>query len=592
MWYESIILATISYVFTRDGHFLVQSAAAEPVVVTKYGSIQGVIRHFPNINKPIKSVNKFLGIPYAASPTGHLRFMAPEKPRAWKPDVYNASFYRSMCIQPPDYLFWRNFSHPESEDCLYLNVFTPVRSNSTSAEDLYPVMVYIHGGGYEIGTPAVSPGDVIPLWGVALVTIQYRLGPLGFATTGDSMAPGNYGMLDQLEALKWVQENIQAFGGDKSKVTIFGESAGGSSVGLLIMSPLSKNLFHHAIAMSGCELSPYAFGDKTAAISHTKNLASNLGCSIDESSEIIDCLRSVEARKLLTGNNANIWRPVVDGNFLTDTPEELRKSGKFNRVTMMAGFTSQEGSFFFSTLINNVTSKNIRFKTKTALTYILNKYGQTWTKDSKISETLLDAVVFMNTPWPYENVVYKVRRGFANTVTDSCVAEPAHSSLLYHSEVKAAYMYEFAHLSKLNPAANWLGVQHKDDTPYQFGFPLMNLTVLQTYDEADRNVSETIITLFTNFAKYGNPTPQPVRGASWERFNSSNRAYLRIEEPLGMAVNYYPARMAFWGDYSKKLMANKSCPFVGAMSRGSSEFQSATVQYSFVVLLLFSVNLV
>ena len=117
-----------------------------------------------------------------------------------------------------------------------------------------------HGGGYDAGTPAVSPGDVIPLWGVVLVTIQYRLGPFGFVTTGDSVAPGNYGMLDQIEALRWVQENIKAFGGDPSKVTIFGESAGGSSVGLLLVSPRSKGLFHRAISISGVDLSPFAIG--------------------------------------------------------------------------------------------------------------------------------------------------------------------------------------------------------------------------------------------------------------------------------------------------------------------------------------------
>ena len=572
MRYESITIVTVLvYLSTTGNLFFAQSKADELIVETKYGSLRGVIRHFTNINKPIKAVRKFLGIPYAASPTGARRFMAPQKARAWKPDIYNASFYRSICIQPGDYnsLFWPGFSHPDSEDCLYLNVFTPLRNNSIPTEHLYPVMVYIHGGGYEVGTPVVSPGDAIPLWGVVLVTIQYRLGALGFATTGDSVAPGNYGMLDQIQALKWVQENIQAFGGDKSKVTIFGESAGGSSVGLLVLSPLSRNLFHHAIAISGCELSPFAFGEKTAAISHTKNLASKLGCSTDESSDIIGCLRSVEPRELLK-SRANVWRPVADGNFLTDTPEGLRKSGKFNLVPLMMGFTSQEGSYFFPSIINDVTSRTIRSETGNALSYIVKKYGQTWTPDYNISESLLDAVVFLNTPWPYPQDVYEVKRGFADIVTDSCVAQPAHSSLLYHSRVQAAYMYEFTHRSKLNPSPDWKGVLHKDDTPYQFGFPFMNLTVLQNYDEADRNVSDTVITLFTNFAKYGNPTPQLVSGVLWERFNSSNRTYMRIAEAPVMAINYYPVRMAFWGDYYKKLLKEDTKCKTTAFNRGGT----------------------
>ena len=560
----------VFYVFTSSNCYLIQSAGDKPVVVTRYGSIQGVIRRFPDINKSTKAVNKFLGIPYAAPPTGELRFKPPKKYATWKPDIYNASYYRSICIQPSDYnvFFWPNFSHPESEDCLFLNVYTPVRNNSSPGAKPYPVMVYIHGGGYEVGTPVLSPGDVIPLWGVVLVTIQYRLGPFGFVTTGDSVAPGNYGMLDQIEALKWVQENIKAFGGDPSKVTIFGESAGGSSVGLHVLSPLSKGLFQQAIAISGVELSPYAIGSKTAAVSHTKELASHLGCPKDESNDMIACLRLVEANKFLH-SPPNVWRPVVDGKLLPDTPENLRKSGKFNNVPLMAGYTSQEGAYFFPTYINSLTPETFPMYVRFTLSYILNKYGQTWTRDSKISDSLLDAVVFMNTPWPYTRDLDKIRNGYSDVITDSCVAEPTHASLLYHSELSTAYMYEFAYRSKLNRDPKWLGVRHKDDTPYQFGFPLMNLTILQTYDEADRNLSETIITLFTNFAKYGNPTPEPVSGALWRKFVSSNRTYLRIQHQPVVATNYYPARMAFWNEYYKKLLKDKECPVLAMSSSGT-----------------------
>ena len=569
--YSPILLAAL-LLFTSSETNFVQSANDEVVVVeTRYGSIKGVIRRFPDINKPIKAVNKFLGIPYAAPPTGERRFQPPQQPTAWKPAVYNASYFRSICTQPSDYNkhFWPNFHHPESEDCLYLNVYTPVRKKS-SAREVYPVMVYIHGGGYEVGTPIVSPGDVVPLWGVVLVTIQYRLGPFGFVTTGDAVAPGNYGMLDQIEALKWVQDNINAFEGDPSKVTIFGESAGGSSVGLLVLSPQSDGLFHRAIPISGVELSPYAIGSNTTAISHTKELASRLNCSVHESDAIIECLRSVDARKLLTAYDIpNIWRPVVDGFFLQDTPENLRKAGLFHHVTVMSGFTSHEGAYFFPEYINAVTPETFRRNVNLALKYVLSNYGQTYTKESKIPDSLLDAVVFLNTPWPYTNDVNKFKRGFSDVVTDYCVAEPTHASLLSQSKHSPTYMYEFAHRSKVNPAADWLGVRHKDDTPYQFGFPLMNLTILQTYTEADRNVSDMVITLFTNFAKYGDPTPAPVSGVSWEQFNSSHRAYLRIQEQPEIANNYYPTRIAFWGEYYKKLLKETECPVLARTSRGT-----------------------
>ena len=568
----------------------VKSADDNVVIRTRYGSVQGVIRRFPSINKTIKAVNRFLGIPYAAPPIGELRFKPPQPVSAWKPATYNASYFRSICIQPGDYnvVFWPNFSHPDSEDCLFLNVYAPHRGDSSEAGISHPVMVYIHGGGYEVGTPVISPGDVIPLWGVVLVTIQYRLGPFGFVTTGDPMAPGNYGMLDQIAALKWIQENIKDFGGNPSSVTIFGESAGGSSVGLHVLSPLSKDLFHRAIAISGVELSPYATGSNTAAVEHTKHLAEVTGCPVDESSAIIRCLRAKEARELLI-DTINVWRPVVDGDFLPDTPENLRKTGKFNLVTLMAGFTSQEGAYFFPSQINALTVKNVSETVRFALQYILSQYGQTWTPETKVAESLIDAVVFMNTPWPYVEDLYKVRRGFSDVVTHSCVAEPAHTSLTFHSKQSPAFLYEFAYRSKLNPSPAWLGVRHKDDTPYQFGFPLMNLTVLQDYDETDRNISDMVITLFTNFAKYGNPTPEPVGGASWERFNHSNMVYLRILEEPTMAINYQPTKMAFWREYYKTLTAEKECRVLAVKSQGTRSNEIRIKSFVLVYVIIFIV---
>ena len=586
---RAMLIAAFLVLTIGDTNF-VQSTDDNVVISTRYGSVQGVIRRFPSINKPIKAVDKFLGIPYAAPPVGELRFRPPQPVPAWKPSTYNASYFRSICIQPDDYnvLFWPNFTHPDSEDCLYLNVYAPHRNDSSGARVSYPVMVYIHGGGYEVGTPVISPGDVIPLWGVVLVTIQYRLGPFGFVTTGDPVAPGNYGMLDQIAALKWIQENIEDFGGNPSKVTIFGESAGGSSVGLHVLSPRSKGLFHRAIAISGVELSPYAIGSNISAVEHTKDLAKTVKCPVDESTAVIECLRSREARNLSLFKKPNVWRPVVDSDFLPDTPENLRKSGKFNRVSLMAGFTSQEGAYFFPDQIKNLTVKNFAERVTFALRYILNRYGQTWTPEAKVADSLIDAVVFMNTPWPYAEDVYKLRRGFSDVVTHSCVAEPAHASLTFHSKQSPAFLYEFAYRSKLDPSAEWLGVRHKDDTPYQFGFPLMNLTVLQNYDEADKNVSDMIITLFTNFAKHGDPTPEPVGGASWDRFNQSHMVYLRIQEKPSMAINYQPTKMAFWREYYKKLLTENECPALAMASRGTvgNEIQINSFILVYVVIVV------
>ena len=170
-------------------------AQAENItVMTEYGAVRGTTTSFPNATGPIKSVRRFLGIPFASPPVGELRFRPPEAPKSWKPNTYNAGHWRNVCIQPPGYtpfikVFWPTFTNANySEDCLYLNVFSPVLSSSGST--LLPVMVYVHSGSYVWGTPVYRPGDRLALRGVVVVTFQYRLGPFGFISTGDSVAPG------------------------------------------------------------------------------------------------------------------------------------------------------------------------------------------------------------------------------------------------------------------------------------------------------------------------------------------------------------------------------------------------------------------
>ena len=191
-------------------------------------------------------------------------------------------------------------------------------------------MVYIHGGGYVLGTAITSPSDILALQGVVVVIIQYRLGPFGFLTTGDSAAPGNYGMLDQVEALKWVKENIQNFGGNPSKVTIFGQSAVGFSVGLHLLSPLSGDLFHQAILESGVDLSPIAIQPTSFVFRFTKELAQKLNCGSSDHSAMVSCMRSKTASAMQRAAESIKfgfvdWAPVVDKNVLHDTPQVLRK---------------------------------------------------------------------------------------------------------------------------------------------------------------------------------------------------------------------------------------------------------------------------
>ena len=317
-------------------------------VSTVYGEVEGLVTLYPNASGPFKSVSKFLGIPFAAPPVGELRLKAPEPPQEWKPNVLQAKEHGNVCwqgkykVQMIKY-FDPNFSF--NEDCLYLDVYSPNVSASL------PVMVYIHGGSYELGTAILFPSDILALHGVVIVVIQYRLGPFGFLTTGDSSAPGNFGMLDQVEALKWVKENIEHFGGDPSKVTLFGGSAGATSVTLHLLSPLSKGLFRQAIAESGVDLSPFAIQPVSFGLRFAKELAQNLDCATSDHGDMVACIRSKKGEEIQNASNSISyqfyeylrWAPVVDKNFLLDTPRNLRNKRDFEKVKLMISFNSQEG---------------------------------------------------------------------------------------------------------------------------------------------------------------------------------------------------------------------------------------------------------
>lgn len=530
-----------------------------PLVETKYGKILGRTRHFPEESGDIKSVNTFLGIPFAAPPVNSLRFRPPKPPAAWKPRVYNATFFRNVCQQRQLSYFensirlvWPGFAWEKdsSEDCLYLNIFAPGK-NATNTNKLYPVIMFIHGGSYVFGTTArhTTPGEVLPRWGVVLVTVQYRLGPFGFLTTGDSAARGNWGMLDQVQALKWIQENIKAFGGNPNNVTLLGVSSGGASVGLHLLSPLSKGLFHQAIAESGVEFSPFAFHLVEEAVVKTKTAAKKLGCDTENNQDMIECLRKKDAQRIVLNYE---WPsgPVIDNYFIYDTPENLRRSGKFYRVPLICGFNSNEGA--------HNTPQPYHPPAKITLS-VFRDFIKSFVKSPTFHENkntavlIEDAIEFQYTPWSKTTDSATLRQKIVDMQSDYYVAAPTVEVLGIHSKDAPAYMYEFSHRSKVNTADAWMGVKHGDNTPYDFGAPLLNITSLN-FTEEDRNVSRLIMSLYANFAKYGIPTPHAVQGMTWDTFNRTNRLYLRIQARPEMQVNFEPHRMAFWNSYYPRLL--------------------------------------
>lgn len=285
------------------------------------------------------AVRAFKGIPYAAPPVGDLRWREPRRAARWR-GVRRATDFAPACPQvgvsmpgeaPP----------ATSEDCLYLNIWTPIRSSRL------PVIVWLHGGGFTNGSAAMPLywGDRLARRGVVVVTVGYRLGPLGYlahpALTQESSrhTSGNYGLLDQIAALRWVRSNIAAFGGDPSRVTIAGQSAGATSVSLLMASPLAKGLFARAIAQSGGLFEPIQ-----VAPGYRLARAEQAGVAYAQSlgAASLTALRHMPADKLLSGTAVSVSHPVIDRAVLPRTPYDAYAAGIQNDVPILIGSTADE----------------------------------------------------------------------------------------------------------------------------------------------------------------------------------------------------------------------------------------------------------
>jgi para-nitrobenzyl esterase len=326
---------------------LAAAASAAPVR-TESGPVSGVVAD---------GVVAYKGIPYAAPPVGDLRWRAPQPAAPWT-DVRMADAYGHDCMQLPFPSDAAPLGTPPAEDCLYVNVWAPEKP----APAKLPVMVWIHGGGFVNGgaSPAVYDGRHFAKRGVVFVSLNHRLGRFGFfahpALSSESpKGPlGNYGYLDQIAALKWVQKNVAAFGGDPGNVTVFGESAGGGSVNTLMVSPLARGLFHKAIVESG--------GGRAGGIMTPRNLkeAEAVGVAFaklagvaGEDAAALAALRKLPAPDLVRGLNLMTMGqqretyagPMIDGQIVAEEPETAFRAGRQARVPYLVGANNREFGF-------------------------------------------------------------------------------------------------------------------------------------------------------------------------------------------------------------------------------------------------------
>uniref|UniRef100_A0A8C6W4E1 Carboxylic ester hydrolase n=1 Tax=Nannospalax galili TaxID=1026970 RepID=A0A8C6W4E1_NANGA len=363
---------------------------------------------FPYVNLEgfTQPVAVFLGVPFAKPPLGSLRFAPPQPAEPWS-FVKDTTSYPPMCSQDAiggqalsDLFTNRKENIPLkfSEDCLYLNIYTPADLTKNSQ---LPVMVWIHGGGLLVGGASTYDGLALSAHeNVVVVTIQYRLGIWGFFSTGDEHSRGNWGHLDQVAALRWVQDNIANFGGNPGSVTIFGESAGGFSVSVLVLSPLAKNLFHRAISESGVSLTAALIKRDGKPIAEL--VATLAGCKTTTSAVMVHCLRQKTEDELMeTSLKMNLFKldllgdpresypflpTVIDGVVLPKTPTEIMAERNINTVPYIVGINKQEFGWIIPMLMGYPLSEG-KLDQKTAKSLLWQSYPML-----NISENLIPEV--------------------------------------------------------------------------------------------------------------------------------------------------------------------------------------------------------
>ena len=318
---------------------LVELGMCNPLAVT---TGQGVAVGF--MDAGVEGMRVWLGIPYAAPPVGQLRWAAPQPPAGWGPEPRTFDTLTPACMQ--SFVGGINPGAPTaepSEDCLFLNVYSPL--NASAPSSLLPVMVWFHGGAFSIGYATATPAPVLSMRGsVVVVTVDYRLGPWGFAVFSDGAnADANFGLDDQVQALQWVNSQIAAFGGDPNRVTIFGESAGGGSVLFHALYPPSWPYFR-----AGLMESPGVFSLPTLSrnAATTSSWAAMFNCT--DSASLLPCMRALPASLLQPPNGAAPWAPTmgflpcVDGRWFSDQPLSLFLAGRWKPMPLMVGWNAEE----------------------------------------------------------------------------------------------------------------------------------------------------------------------------------------------------------------------------------------------------------
>lgn len=496
------------------------AAESTSTVFTLAGPISGLRRIYNG-----STVSQFLGIPFAEPPIGGLRFKQPVPRTTWN-TTFIATRFQASCMQ---HFFvndeWLMPNLNMSEDCLHLNVFVPGTISSDSNSNR-AVMIWIHGGGFTAGQASIFDGSYLALTGdVIVVTINYRLGLFGFLSTEDESARGNYGIWDQVLAIKWVHDNIKYFGGDPSNVCIFGESAGAYSVGIHTVLPINRGRIKRAISESGNVFSPRVLATDVLLVA--RRAAEHLNCSIDRGTDkMVECLRLKPAKHLLNVQNdaysgfdeplnfVNRLGPVVDGVLIPDTPVKLLQNNTseaftfFKSLDVMVGTNNAEGGLMYWTMMNyqhqyhfNITDGIPR---EVLCDIVAKAAARSYYKGSEVvSELVCRQYDISNGSLP------ETGRSTFNIYGDLLFTIPTVRTLDTHSSTEKggnSFQYIFTHqprFSWIQDRPPWLeGANHAGELPFVFGLYAMYPKERKKLTD-EQTLSKQVMTYWSNFAKTG-----------------------------------------------------------------------------------------